>query len=153
MSLWLISGYASVFGGPPDDYGHIISRGAFRQSLDEFAARGSLPPMHWEHDLQTSPGRWMHVYEDDKGLFVRGFIEAEAAAAVRALMQVGPMPSFSVGYRRDRATETFDPQTGVRTDHNVDLLEISIVRVAGDKRTHITHLAPAPVGAVVGGLS
>ena len=77
-------GYASVFGVQDSD-GDVIVKGAFKESLDEFKAAGRMPKMLWQHDTRQIIGKWVEMYEDDNGLYVKGRMIMEVRK-VRRLM-------------------------------------------------------------------
>ena len=62
------SGYCNVFD-VEDSYGDVVRKGAFVDSLNEWQAKGKLPPILWQHDKATVLGVWTKLYEDDKGLY------------------------------------------------------------------------------------
>jgi HK97 family phage prohead protease len=64
-------GHGAVFGNV-DLGGDVILPGAFKRTLAEHKANGSLPAMFWMHNPDRVPGKWLEVAEDDKGLAVKG---------------------------------------------------------------------------------
>ena len=70
------SGYGAVFDNI-DDGGDIIVKGAFRDTLAGWQAKGKMPKMLWHHGLGMSSedllpiGYWTGMEEDDHGLKVR----------------------------------------------------------------------------------
>ena len=47
-------------------------KGAFIGSLNDWQAKGKMPPILWQHDRGQVIGVWTKLYEDDKGLFGEG---------------------------------------------------------------------------------
>ena len=66
-----IEGHGSVFGNV-DLGGDVVLPGAFKSSLAEHGANGSLPAMFWMHKADSVAGRWDAMSEDDTGLSVKG---------------------------------------------------------------------------------
>ncbi|MBV5257470.1 HK97 family phage prohead protease [Synechococcus moorigangaii CMS01] len=119
-----IAGYASVFDS--EDYsGDIIRRGAFADSLATRGAGGIR--MLFQHDAQEPVGVWDEIYEDERGLYVRGHLTGTTArsAATAALIREGAVDGLSIGFRA--VSETVRPSGGGRILTEVDLWEISIV--------------------------
>lgn len=78
-------GYASVFGNV-DSYGDIVVKGAFADSLGEWAAKGDPIPLLWGHDFSdpfSNIGAIDSAEEDDHGLKVRGTFDMENPKAVQ----------------------------------------------------------------------
>jgi hypothetical protein len=117
-------GYASLFNRE-DLGGDVVMAGAFRDSL---AARGTSGiRMLFQHDPNQPIGVWQRIYEDARGLFVRGRLMSEVARAreVLSLMRAGAIDGLSIGFRAVKGAR--DARTGVRRLHAIDLWEISVV--------------------------
>ena len=120
-------GYASVF----DDVDHArdkVAPGAFARTLAEHKSNGRLPPMLWQHDTKEPIGAWRDMFEDERGLFVRGelFIEdIPKARQAHKLLLENVVTGLSIGFRA--VTSEKDPKTGARTLTRIDLLEVSMV--------------------------
>lgn len=130
-------GYASVFD-VTDHHQEIVSRQAFRQSLQNWRGKGRLPKMLWQHDQRKPVGIWEDIYEDEHGLFVKGriLLDIEAGREAYALMKAGVIDSLSIGFRPVRALK--DPEKNIRILKEVDLLEISLVTFAANPDAKIT---------------
>ena len=118
------SGYASLFDRV--DLGRdLVERGAFAKSLRTRGAAGIR--MLFQHDPNEPIGAWTELREDERGLFVRGRLEAGVARAreVLSLMKSGALDGLSIGFRTVRART--ERATGVRRIVEADLWEISIV--------------------------
>lgn len=120
----LFEGYASVFNR--QDMGRdVVMPGAFRRSLAERGAAGIR--MLYQHDPAQPIGTWLAIYEDARGLKVRGRLATEVGRAreILALMKAGAIDGLSIGFR---AIDTRrDKATGIRRLTRIDLWEISIV--------------------------
>lgn len=134
----VLTGYASVFGGPPDSYGDIIAPGAFRRSLDEHKAEGSLPAMLWAHKTDEPIGRWTELREDDKGLFARGAFNLKTQRGQDAFEHVkaGDVTGLSIGFLLDPEAVKRNPD-GSKTITEAFLAEISVVTMPANRRARI----------------
>ena len=117
-----IEGYASLFG-VADLEGDIVHKGAFRASL---STRSAPLPMYVQHDARLRAGVWREAYEDARGLYVKGDIEADAPAAsmARRLLARG-VDGLSIGFITRAATAR---EKG-RALYEIELLEASLVTV------------------------
>ncbi len=118
------SGYASLFGKV--DLGKDkVERGAFSRSLKTRGTSGVR--MLFQHDPAEPIGTWEAIFEDEKGLFVRGQIlgGSSKSAEVLNLMREGAIDGLSIGFRTERSRT--DRKTGVRSILEADLWEISVV--------------------------
>lgn len=117
----IFEGYASVFG-VVDQGMDVVERGAFRKSLGSRKVK-----MLWQHDMSQPIGVWDEIYEDERGLFVRGRLlkEVEKGREAMALLRAGAIDSMSIGYRTMEAMPEGDGR--VRKLMEVDLFEISLV--------------------------
>ncbi len=123
----LISGYASLFD-ECDLSGDIVRKGAFTTSLlathinqqDHFAL-----PMLYGHDGDTPIGVWNRAYEDNKGLFVEGymFLDTHISQNRAKLIRSGAVSGLSIGYK----TQSARPCGQGRELFDIDLWEVSIV--------------------------
>jgi HK97 family phage prohead protease len=120
-------GYGSVFE-TIDAYRERVAPGAFRESLKEWAARGALPPVLWQHRADQPLGPFLEMREDDRGLFVRGKLLVEDVRQAReahALMKSGAVSGLSIGFNVVR--EEFDHEEELVTLQEIDLWEVSVV--------------------------
>ncbi|WP_310620737.1 HK97 family phage prohead protease [Flexibacterium corallicola] len=120
----VIEGYASRFG-QVDNGGDVVRRGAFFRTLLNRQLRDVK--MLWQHDPEKPVGRWLQLYEDQRGLFVKGVLNPalfqgrEAAQMIRS----GLVDGLSIGFKARKATR--DRRSGLRQILSVDLWEISLV--------------------------
>lgn len=127
----IIEGYGSVFGGV-DAYGDTIQQGAFTDTL-----RVRKPKMLWQHRMDMPIGVWDDVYEDAKGLHVRGRIaKTTLAQDARELAQMGALDGLSIGFR----TVSDEMRGNNRVIKQVDLYEVSLVTIPADKQAIITSV-------------
>lgn len=120
----IFEGYASVFGVKDSD-GDVIVKGAFKNALARMADGGKRPKMLWQHNPSIIIGKWVEMFEDERGLYVKGtlFTDIEKGAEAYALMKHGELDGMSVGFNIDNAyTEDRN-----RVIDDLDLWEISVV--------------------------
>ena len=117
-------GYASIFNRR-DLGSDVVLPGAFRGSLAKRNAAGIR--MLFQHDPAQPIGVWERIYEDARGLYVRGRLTTEVTKAreVLALMRAGAIDGLSIGFRAVQGKR--DARTGIRNLSEIDLWEISVV--------------------------
>jgi HK97 family phage major capsid protein/HK97 family phage prohead protease len=116
----VFEGYAAVFN-VIDSVNDIITPGAFRDIK-------RLPPLLWQHNAAEPMGAWREVYEDSRGLYVKGelFInDIPLAREAYKLLRENVVTGLSIGYRVKESHR--DPETGARILTKLDLLEVSLV--------------------------
>jgi len=128
-------GYGSTFGNIDlgDD---IVARGAFTESLKQ-----RKPKLLWQHKINEPMGIFTEVYEDEKGLFVRGKMPKEdnfVSGRVIPQMKIGSVDSMSIGFRT--IITEWDKEDEVRTLKKVDLFEISLVTIPMNPAAVVTGM-------------
>lgn len=130
------SGYGSVFE-TVDSYGDAIVKGAFKDTLKAWKAKGKLPKLLLQHgggffsggaDDMVPIGKWEQMKEDDHGLFVSGRLfdlDTDRAKSVAAALKEGELDGLSIGFKTK--TWTYNEETDVRTLTAIDLWECSLV--------------------------
>ncbi len=140
----IVEGYAAIFG-EPDLTGDIIRPGAFQKNATgaQKLIPGASPRvmMLYQHAADKPIGRWHHIKEDERGLFVRGslFTHIELGRDVYSLVQGGALDGLSIGFKVDQAHRT---RNGKRELHRVTLWEISIVTFPMAPSARITRHHP-----------
>jgi len=140
------SGYLSVFGNQ-DSYDDIVEPGAFKRTLSHRKGRF---PLAWFHDLYTPIGIFMGK-EDEKGLFIDGFINLETAKGAEVysgmkfeVEEMGGDAAYitemSIGYN---AVQSETDDKGVRHLQEVALREGSLLPMytAANEDAQITSKA------------
>lgn len=136
-------GYASTFGGAPDQGGDVVLPGAFANSLVKGGYGGRGVKMLWQHDSHNPIGVWDELVEDSKGLKVAGQLAIKATQGKDAyeLMKMGALDGLSIGY------DTVIAEAGKgkikRYLKQLDLYEISPVTFAMNPRASITQVKAA----------
>lgn len=120
-----IEGYASYFG-LADKGGDVVVAGAYAKSLAALAAAGGRVKMLWQHDPAQPIGVWDEVFEDAKGLYVKGRLlcDVEKGREAAALVAAGGIDGLSIGYRTVRAAKN---DQGQRMLSEIELWEVSLV--------------------------
>ncbi len=123
----VFEGYASVFNDVDSVKDKVIN-GAFKNSLNKYRIKNQMPAMLWQHDAKEPIGVWREIFEDKKGLYVKGelFInEIPRAKQAYKLMREGGLSGLSIGFKT--VESDLNHQTGERNLREVDLVEISMV--------------------------
>ena len=117
-----IQGYASKFG-EIDDYGDVMVKGAFLDSLNE-----RQPAMLWQHDMAQPIGIWESLSEDESGLYVKGKILPSVQKGREAieLIKQGALNGMSIGFSIKSGGREYNEE-GHRLIKLVDLYEVSLV--------------------------
>lgn len=114
-------GYASVFDVKDFD-GDIIKKGAFESSIQS----RKMPKMLWQHKHTELIGKFTEMFEDDRGLIVKGrlIMDVQKGREAYALMKEGVLDGMSVGFN---ITESKPLNSKGREITKLDLWEISLV--------------------------
>ena len=135
-----ISGYASVFGGPPDLQGDVMARGCFKDTIAETPGY----PMLFGHSMSKCCGFWTKATEDHRGLFMEGQMTldspegASAAAIVRHGARLKLPFGLSIGYTVN--AQGYKIEGDVRKLTSVALHEVSLVPVPACTRARVTRI-------------
>jgi len=126
-------GYASVFN-VVDRGNDLIMPGAFRRSLQDRGAGGIK--FLWQHDPKEPVGILDEIYEDARGLYIRGrlILDVSRAREARQLLGAGALDGLSIGFHTVKSRERSD---GVRLLREVDLWEISLVTFPMNEQARI----------------
>ncbi|MAU22552.1 MAG: HK97 family phage prohead protease [Martelella sp.] len=141
-------GYGSIFGNV-DSHGDVVVKGAFRDTLRDWKNKGKLPKMLLQHGMGFSNsdllpiGKWDHMEEDEKGLFVRGHLfgmQSETGQRVYEAMKAGELDQMSIGYKALDFSLGKKPSEPYRTLKKVDLWEVSVVTFASNQLASISSV-------------
>lgn len=137
-----IDGYGSVFG-VRDNYDDIIAPGAFKTSLGEHKADGTMPAMLWQHDSREPIGVWDAMSEDANGLRVKGrlALDTECGKKAYALLKMGALNGLSIGFISKQWT--YDTEAEIRTITEIDLWEVSLVTFPANEKARIANIKSA----------
>lgn len=141
--------YASTWTRTPDCYGDVVKKGAFANTLKEWAAQGDPIPILYGHDEQDpfkNIGYVVKAEEDEHGLRVTGQLDIEnnpQAEQVYRLLKGHRLNQMSFGY-------TVRDQQEVRTEEglanelrDIKLYEVSIVPRGANATTSIEQVKAA----------
>lgn len=136
-------GYGSTFGGEPDAHGDIIATGAYSDSLAAHRAKGTMPKMFWQHNIDEPIGKWMDAKEDDHGLLLHGKLnmDVQRGREAYALLKEGDIDGLSIGYWIEDYES--NAETGVWTLQKLDLIEVSIVSIGANDRATVQSVKAA----------
>jgi hypothetical protein len=129
-------GYGSTFGNI--DYGgDAVMKGAFAESLDRWKTEGEMPQMFWMHQPHQIPGKWLDMYEDSKGLKVKGeLLPTTIGNDVQILMKAKAVRAMSIGFSIDSAND-IEYRDGVRMLKRINLWEVSPVSMPMNPKARI----------------
>lgn len=120
-------GHGSVFGNV-DLGGDVVMPGAFKRSLAEHKAAGTMPGMFWMHRPDQVAGAWQTMEEDSRGLYVKGELaDTQLGNDLHTLLGMKAVRGMSIGYQTIDSEFTAD---GVRQLKQLDLWEVSLVSLA-----------------------
>lgn len=134
------SGYCSVFD-VEDSYGDVVKAGAYAETIKEWAGKGKMPPVLWQHGRGDVIGVWTKLVEDEKGLYGEGRLLVKDVAKAReahALMKHGAIDGLSIGYRVRKWS--FNEEDGVLELLDIDLKEISIVTFPANDESLVDNI-------------
>lgn len=134
------SGYLAVFDNV-DSHGDVIRKGAFLKTIEAWRFKGKYPAIFWDHNPSEPIGIFTLMQEDEKGLYVEGWLlikDVPRAQATYALMKIGAIDGMSIGY----ITKLFkrDPKTNIRELLELELVEGSIVAFPSNPETLISSV-------------
>lgn len=135
-------GYAVVWG-VQNSHREIFERGAFQRTLGEWKAAGDLPSFYLSHDWDLLIGEWTEMYEDAKGLFVRGrFIASPWGDHGLALVREKIATALSVGFiHNDYEVENAEDWANrIIRVKEVTLFEVSLVERGSDPEAGVTAI-------------
>lgn len=134
------SGYCSVFD-VEDSYGDVVKAGAYAETIKEWAAKGKMPPVLWQHGRGDVIGVWTKLVEDGKGLYGEGRLlikDVTKAREAHALMKHGAIDGLSIGYRVRKWS--FNEEDSVLELLDIDLKEISIVTFPANEDSLVDNI-------------
>lgn len=123
------TGYASVFD-TIDYYRDVIRKGAFAQTIADWKGKGKLPPLLWQHDARQPIGAHLDMYEDEKGLYIKGKLlvdDIQQAKEAHALLRNGVISGMSIGFDVADEGMDYDGKTNVWNLTKLNLWENSLV--------------------------
>lgn len=137
----------STFSSTPDSQGDIVLRGAYRDTIAEWARRPRKMALWWNHaysDPGSAIGTVFAMRETEEGLVVEGMLNLSNAKAQHVYegMLASTVGEFSIGY--NVAPEDYETVGDVRYLRRVELLEISVVSMGANRETRLLSVKSAP---------
>lgn len=134
-------GYGSVFNNV-DLVGDVVAPGAFKASLSDHEAAGTMPLMLWMHRPDQVAGAWVSMSEDRRGLKVKGVLaDTQLGNEMRTLLQMKALRGLSIGFRTRDSEWVDDDERGVyRVIKDVDLVEVSLVSLAANPLAEVANV-------------
>lgn len=142
-------GYGSVFGNV-DSYREVVAPGAFTKSLEIIKASGDPLPALWQHRSDQPIGGYDVLREDEKGLWVEGFLlvdDVPLAKQAHALMKRRVVKGLSIGYYV--RADSYDEKKNIRTLTELDLQEVSPVTFPANDQAGIDEVKAACMDAFI----
>lgn len=139
------SGYGSVFGNV-DSYREIVAPGAFKSSILRLKESDEVLPVLWQHNPDQPIGGYTELAEDERGLKMSGFLLKDDVTLAReayALMKARVVKGLSIGYYVPKGGDSYDEKTGIRTLHEVDLRETSVVTFPANEEAQVENVKAA----------
>jgi len=139
--------YAAVFDNI-DSYGDVIRRGAFTETLDEWAASGNTLPLLYGHDMHdpwSNIGAVVEAEEDDHGLKITAKFDLDnaKAAQVYKLVKDRRLTQMSFAYDvLEAAAAEIDGEPAFEL-RKLKLYEVSVVPIGANQETEILTVKAA----------
>lgn len=138
------TGYASVFN-VVDSYGDVVRKGAFTETLKEWADNGRTLPVLYGHDFRdpfSNIGGVTSAVEDDHGLKITARLDMDnpKAAQVHRLLKEGRLSEMSFAYYVREAAWVTEDEKEVYELRDLKLLEVSVVPIGANPATSITDV-------------
>lgn len=134
-------GYASTFESV-DLGGDVVEKGAYKKTLIESGGRF---PILDHHDPTRQIGWNVEAHEDERGLFVRGLLDLNVAAArerhslMRMAQTVGGRTGLSIGFRAIKEGRG-RKHPEIRRLKEVQLLEYSVVTFPMNRQANVVSV-------------
>ena len=138
----LFEGYASVFDRI-DEGRDVVIPGAFKRSIEERGTGGIK--LLWQHDPSELIGKIEEIYEDQRGLYVKGrlLLNLQRAREALSLMRDRALDGLSIGFRTLKSR--MDEVKKVRLLKEVDLWEVSLVTFPMQPEARISSFKNIPI--------
>lgn len=133
-------GYGSIFGNV-DSYNEVVAKGAFTESLINKGAKGIK--LLWQHDSSQPIGVWDEMWEDAKGLYVKGRLLINDIAKSReayALLKAGALDGLSIGFTINPGGIEWSGDGSYKIITNLNLWEVSIVTFPANERAVVNSI-------------
>jgi phage prohead protease, HK97 family len=142
------TGYASVFD-VLDYYRDVVRAGAFAKTLAAWKSSGRLPPLLWQHDAKNPLGPHEEMYEDEKGLYVKGRLlidDVPQARTAYALLKAKVISGMSIGFDIEDDGMEYDGKTNVWNLTSLDLWENSLATFPANEECEVDEVKAVGTG-------
>lgn len=144
----LFTAYASTFTRTPDSYGDVVAPGAFKDSLEEWAASGNVIPVLWGHDFSDpykNIGSVVEAFEDEHGLKVTGQLDMDNPLAQQVYRLLKAKRVSQMSFAFDVLDSVLIQEDGEQKHElrKLKLYEVSIVPVGANQDTEILEVKHA----------
>lgn len=142
--------YPSTFTRTPDDYGDVVAKGAFTDTIKAWKQSGKTLPVMYMHkmdDPNYNIGAVEDMGEDDHGWWVKAKLDDDnpIAQRVHALIKSGRLSQMSFAFDvLDSAPVKLSDGTKARELRKVKVYEASVVPVGANQDTSIEAIKSAP---------
>ncbi|MBA4249049.1 MAG: HK97 family phage prohead protease [Candidatus Puniceispirillum sp.] len=138
-------GYANVFN-TIDHHNDVVLPGAFQKSIQKWKNQKRWPKMLWQHDEKYIIGLWHDMYEDDKGLYVKGqlLLDLPKAQEAHALLKAKALDSLSIGYSIKKSSNGMLYNKNVQFLNELSLSEISLVTFPSNEDSKVSFVKNLP---------
>lgn len=135
--------YAATFDRDPDSYGDVIARGAFKDTLEKWAASDARIPLLFGHrtdDPEMNLGAVVKAEEDERGLRIEAEFDPDNAKAqyARKLVREGRLSKMSFAFDViEQGTITLEDGRDANELRKVDLFEVSLVPIPANQHADV----------------
>lgn len=145
--------YASTWTQTPDSYGDVVKKGAFKETIAEWAKSGSTLPILYGHDIYDpfnniggADVKAGDLIEDDHGLLVKATLDLENPTAMQVyrLLKGRRINQMSFAFEVLESGDTEVPKADggdekvrVRELRKMKLFEISVVPQGANSDTEV----------------
>lgn len=142
--------YPSTFTRTPDDYGDVVAKGAFTDTIKDWKQSGKVLPVMYMHkmdDPNYNIGAVEDMGEDDHGWWIRAKLDDDnpIAQRVHELIKAGRLSQMSFAFDvLDAAPVKIEDGTEARELRKVKVYEASVVPVGANQDTSIEAIKSAP---------
>ena len=142
--------YPSTFTRTPDDYGDVVAKGAFTDTIKQWKDSGKVLPVMYMHkmdDPNYNIGAVEDMGEDDHGWWIKAKLDDDnpIAQRVHELIKAGRLSQMSFAFDvLDSAPVKLEDGTKARELRKVKVYEASVVPVGANQDTSIEAIKSAP---------
>lgn len=138
----VIIGYAAVFNSPAnisDWFTETIAPGAFSKAISENGDIRALINHDWNNVLGRTKSGTLRLSEDERGLkFEVDMPDTTFANDLVKSMKRGDIDQCSFGFRATEETWDYTVEPALRTIHEVELYEVSVVSIPAYEDTEVS---------------